>query len=157
MPYLIKEEYFYLMKKICYKNLRNVCTQEEMDSLIYLTYVKCLKSFNPTKSDAKFTTFLYHSISKSSRSHYKKIKKYNNQSLELLHNNLEAKSKNKDDVYHIIESLKEKNKEFYEIIVDKYIYNKTNSEIGDSNGYSKETARKKLKQAIELCRQIVYN
>jgi hypothetical protein len=33
----------------------------------------------------------------------------------------------------------------------------TNKEIGEANGYGKEAARKKLKKALELCREIVYS
>ena len=56
----------------------------------------------------------------------------------------------------ILMSVMDKNPELYDILIKKYYYGMTNKEIGQANGYGKEAARKKLKKAIELCRQIVY-
>ena len=53
--------------------------------------------------------------------------------------------------------MKDLDPELHDILVKKFYYNMTNREIGQANGYGKETARKKVKKAIELCRKIVYN
>ena len=54
-------------------------------------------------------------------------------------------------------SIKDLNEELYDILIYKYYYNMTNKEIGEKNGYGKEAARKKLKKALSLCREIVYS
>ena len=38
------------------------------------------------------------------------------------------------------------------ILEQRYIYNMTMEEIGSKNGYSRETARRKIKSAIDFCR-----
>ena len=56
-----------------------------------------------------------------------------------------------------MESIKDIDLESYDILIKKFYYNMTNAEIGQENGYGKESARKKVKKALELCRKIVYS
>ena len=53
-----------------------------------------------------------------------------------------------------LDALKDKSPELHEIIIQKFYYRMTNKEIGEANGYGKEAARKKLKKALDLCREL---
>jgi DNA-directed RNA polymerase specialized sigma24 family protein len=51
-------------------------------------------------------------------------------------------------------SVQDLNPELHKILIQKFYYGMTNKEIGEENGYGKEAARKKLKKALELCREL---
>ena len=39
------------------------------------------------------------------------------------------------------------------ILQQRYVYNMTMVEVGKANGYSRETARRRLKNAIKICKK----
>jgi DNA-directed RNA polymerase specialized sigma24 family protein len=93
----------------------------------------------------------------SRRIYKKKVKQFNEVSLiENYHSSLFVDFEAKEEARDILMSVLDKNPELHDILIKKYYYGMTNKEIGEANGYGKEAARKKLKKAIELCRQIVY-
>ena len=152
----IDQEHFNLMKKVCYKNLRTVCKQDEMDSLIYFTYVKCSKQYDKTKSLAKFTTYLYQSIDHNSRKLYLKTVRSKEKSKSSLFFDSASQplSGTHQETFEILESVKSVDEESYKILVQKFLYGMTNVEIGKENGYCRESARKKVKKALSLCREL---
>jgi|TARA_B110000503_G_C7061277_1_gene376762 RNA polymerase sigma factor (sigma-70 family) len=40
------------------------------------------------------------------------------------------------------------------ILEQKYLYNMTMQEIGEANGYSRETARRRINSAVQFCRKL---
>lgn len=158
MKSVIDKEHYVLMKKICYKNLKSVMSQEEMDSLIYYTYAQCLKNYDPNRGHAKFTTYIYQSINHNSRKIYlKKVKSKERQTSGLYFDSTARLESTNREVFEILDSLKDVNEELYNVLVYKFLYGMTNSEIGKMNGYCRELARQKVKKALELCREIVYS
>lgn len=151
------EYYKKILAKVCNQNLRGICTRDEMNSVMMNTLWNCVEKFNNHKN-VKFSSYLYRSIQNNTRRIYKKkAREFNNVKLiDNYHSSLIVSNEDKDEVREILDSVKDLNKEYHNILLQKFFYNFTNKEIGDANGYSKEAARKKLKKALELCREIVY-
>ena len=146
-----------ILNKVCNRYLKYVCSKDEIESLKMTTLWKCSKNFNNNtgKTKAKFTSYLYKSI----KNNAKRLKKKKDQREIQLFDFVDVTKYNPDiQIAHdILDSIKELNPELHEILILKYYYRYTNTEIGKIKGYTKEYARIKLKKAIELCRQIVYS
>ena len=153
--------YINIMYRIANKNLLSVCTKEEIKCIVMSTLWKCVSQYDPQKSKAQFSSYLYKSIENNTRRIYKNKIKIKNSEVELhpfyYSKKQETNDKSKQEAFEILESIKDLDKELYDILISKFYYNMTNQEIGKLNGYGKETARKKVKKAIELARKIVYN
>ena len=153
--------YMNILYKICNTNLGNVCTRDEIQSIAMSTLWNCIIKYNDKMGVAKFSSYLYTSAERNTRRLYKKkIKAMSNEvELQTYHCNVkqEEDRKVKQEVFEILESIKDLDLESYDILIKKFYYGMTNKEIGQSNGYGKEAARKKVKKALELCRDIVYN
>lgn len=154
MKFVIDPDCVNIMKKICNFGLNRVCTKEEIESLMTFTYLKCKKLYDPKKHNAKFTSYLYQSFLNNSRTLYKKKSRNLERNI-----NPEFIAIHEDDheLFFILESLKEKDSCLYCLLVQKYIYNMTNAEIANLSGCTSENVRKKVKRALEMCREIVYN
>lgn len=144
-----------IMHKVCNENLKGMATKDEIKSLIMNTLWNCIQKFDDQKK-VKFSSYLYRSIQNNSRRIYKsKAKEFRNiEYIENYHSIPDNDFKNKQDVRDILMSVVDLNPELHNILVQKFYYNMTNKEIGEANGYGKEAARKKLKKAIELCREL---
>lgn len=150
------EYYKKILYKVCNENLRDVCTKDEIQSIAMSTLWSCLQKYK-TNQNVKFSSYLYRSIQNNSRRLYKKkIKTTKERQLFINQPELVFDPKSKEEARDILISVQEKSEELYNILIQKFFYGMTNKEIGQANGYGKEAARKKLKKAIELCREIVY-
>lgn len=155
----INNEYYKkIMNKVCKENLKGICTKDELKSIMMNTLFSCLKKFDKQKN-VKFSSYLYRSIQNNSRRIYKnKAKSFKDVSLiDNFHSKLIVDNKAFDEARDILMSVKDKDPVLHDILIKKFYYRMTNKEIGESNGYGKEAARKKLKKALDLCRQIVYS
>lgn len=157
MKFVIDKDHYCLMKKICYKYLRSICDASEMDSLIYYTYVLCCKNYDPDRSEAKFSTYICNSIGYNAKKLRLKLIRSREKQTHPFVFEASPKESCSQEVFEIMESLKDIDLESYEVLVQKFMNGMTNSEIGRANGYSRELARQKVKKAIEICREIVYN
>lgn len=158
MKSVIDKEYYVLMKKICDKNLKSVMSKEDMNSLIYYTYAQCLKHYDPNMGKAKFTTYLYKSMNNNSRKIYlKTVKSKEKQTYAFHFDQAQNPEIAKRETFEILDSLRDQDQEAYNVLVQKFIWGMTNAEIGKANGYCRESARQKVKKALELCREIVYS
>ena len=144
-----------IMHKVCNEYLKGMATKDEIKSLIMNTLWNCIQKFDDQKK-VKFSSYLYRSIQNNSRRIYKsKAKEFRNiEYIENYHSIPDNDFKNKQEVRDILMSVVDLNPELHNILVQKFYYNMTNKEIGEANGYGKEAARKKLKKAIELCREL---
>lgn len=150
------KDYIRIMKRICSKNLSTVCSLDEINTLMMNTLWKCLLQYDDTEK-AKFTSYLYRSMSNNSvRLYKKKIKIQNSEKFfnESIHSEDRDKTQAKREAWEFLESLKDIDEELYEIIIDKYFYQMTYREIGKKNGYTNENARKKVKKALKICRKM---
>lgn len=153
----IRNEYYKkILYKVCNENLRDVCTKDEIQSIAMSTLWNCLQKYK-TNENVKFSSYLYRSIQNNSRRLYKKkIKVSKERQLFSTQTELIFDPKSKEEARDILMSVKEKDEVLYNILIQKFFHGMTNKEIGQANGYGKEAARKKLKKALELCREIVY-
>jgi RNA polymerase sigma factor (sigma-70 family) len=153
----INNEYYKkILYKVCNENLRDVCSKDEIQSIALTTLWNCLQKYK-NNENAKFSSYLYRSIQNNSRRLYKKkIKTKKEKQLFINQPELTFDPKDKEEARDILMSVQEKNKELYNVLFQKFFCGMTNKEIGQANGYGKEAARKKLKKALELCREIVY-
>lgn len=152
----INNEYYKkIMHKVCNENLKGVATKDEIKSIMMNTLWSCVQKFDNTKK-VKFSSYLYRSIQNNSRRIYKKKAKdfKNLEYIENYHGIISHNFLEKEEARDILMSIQDINLELYNILIQKFYYNMTNKEIGQSNGYGKEAARKKLKKAIELCREL---
>lgn len=158
---LTNKYYMSILYKICNNNLSSVCSKEEIKSIAMSTLWNCISKYNESRGVAKFSSYLYKSAENNTRRLYNKKIKTKNTEVELhtfhICSRMEDDRLAKQEAFEILESVKELDEESYDILIKKYYYGMTNKEIGISNGYGKETARKKVKKALELCRDIVYN
>lgn len=155
----LKNEYYNkILYKVCNVNLKNVCTRDEIKSIIMDTLWNCIDKYDNQKN-VKFSSYLYRSIQNNARRVYKKkIKECKEKHLiDNFHSILIKDNRSVEEARDILMSIKDLNEELYDILIYKFYYNMTNKEIGEKNGYGKEAARKKLKKALNLCREIVYN
>lgn len=146
-----------ILYKVCNKNLKNVCTKDEIQSIAMDTLWNCIKKYK-TNSKTKFSSYLYRSIENNSRRILsKKIKQHREkQILENVHTELSYDMSSYFEAKEILDSLKEIDEISHELLIQKFYYGMTHKEIGDLHGYTKEAARKKIKKALEQCRNIVY-
>jgi RNA polymerase sigma factor (sigma-70 family) len=154
----INNEYYKkILYKVCNKNLKNVCTKDEIQSIAMDTLWNCIKKYK-INDKTKFSSYLYKSIQNNSkRLLSKKIKQSKEKPLvDNIHSQLSYDMSAYFEAKEILESLKEVDKVSYDILIQKFYYGMTHKEIGDINGYTKEAARKKIKKALDQCRKIVY-
>lgn len=157
MQSVIDNDHYCLMKKVCYKNLKTVMNAEDMDSLIYYTYAQCLKNYKSDLGQAKFTTYLHHSINNNSRKIYLKIVRSKEKQTSPFSINRSSYVCYNTELFDILDSLKDIDIASHDILIQKFLYGMTNEEIGKANGYCREAARKKVKKALNICREIVYS
>ena len=152
----IENEYYKkIMYKVCSENLKGICTKDEMKSIMMSTLWGCIQKFDPSKK-VKFSSYLYRSMQNNSRRVYKKKQKYSKDQeyIENFHNVAKHDNDAKNEARDILMSVQDLNPELHKILIQKFYYGMTNKEIGEENGYGKESARKKLKKALELCREL---
>lgn len=147
-----------IMYKVCSENLKGACSRDEMKSIMMSTLWGCIQKFDNTKK-VKFSSYLYRSMQNNSRRFYKKKQRQNKDSefIDNFHSILKVDTYARDEARDILMSVEDLNPGLHKILIQKFYYGMTNKEIGEANGYGKEAARKKLKKALELCREIVYS
>lgn len=123
---------------------RKYIDEHELKSLQMEVLWKCLNKYNP-EHKMKFVTYLYTQIGYAIKNLIKKNKRvdrtYDFDIDKTCHDNKE--------VQVILGSLKEADRK---ILEQRFFSRMTVKEIGDANGYSKETARRKIQQALNKCR-----
>lgn len=135
-----------LMNVVCSKYQKSI-DFDQMESIKLNTLWECLKKYDDTKG-AKFTSFLYQRLTFALKNEVKPRKKK-----EFSVNEIENNTPEKKPLQSINELLDGLPSESAKILSQKYIYNMTMVEIGKENGYSRETARRKLKNAIKIFKQ----
>ena len=124
---------------------------DEIDSIKMLTLWKCIEKYDPDRG-AKFTSYLYQQLSFAFKNELKKKKQMwyrDNAQIDTIISN------NDDHDSHIefrdtISGLPE---DVSTILRQRFLGNMTMVEIAKANGYSRETARRRLKTAIKICKK----
>ncbi len=132
-----------IMNKVANRYRRNIDV-DEIESIKMNTLWKCIEKHDEDKS--KFTSFLYSQLSFALKNKVKKKKlEYNSPSIE----KEDFKAVVSMEYTDIVSGLPEETRE---ILNQRFYQNLTMKEIGKINGYSRETARRRLKNAINLCK-----
>jgi RNA polymerase sigma factor (sigma-70 family) len=131
--------------KIMNKASRSFCNDLDKDT-IHTCHInalwKCFVNFKP-EFNTKFTTYLYKGVVIECI----KEKKFKSKSAKhkIIHNNIHAKSSNNllGEILEYLDTEEEKS-----ILLDRFS-NFTIQEIAEKRGYSRETARKRLKKVYQ--------
>ena len=133
-----------IMNKVSNRYSRNI-DLDDIESIKMDVLWKCIDKHDPAKS--KFTSYLYQHLSYAMKSKLKKKRaEYQCDNFEKIDNNYESKI----DVIDIVTGL---DQETVDILEQRFYKNMTMAEIGRVNGYSRETARRRLKSAIKDCQE----
>ncbi len=134
-----------IMNKVSNRYRRNI-DHDDIESIKMDTLWKCIKKYDMSKS--KFTSYVYQQITFAFKNKVKKKRnEYNTDTLEKEDTNTRMKM----EVTDIITGLDEEDSK---ILTQRFYDNMTMKEIGKRNGYSRETARRRLKNAIKLCKSM---
>ena len=136
-----------IMNKVGNRYSKNI-DADELDSIKMDTLWRCVKKYDESRG-SKFTSYLYQQLSYALKNKTKK--KRNEFNVE---NNLEkpdTKAMSREYVFDIVTGMEE---EETHILHQRFFKNMTMKEIGHENGYSRETARRKLKNAVETCKSV---
>lgn len=130
-------DYKKIMDKVCSKYNRFV-DADELSSLRMNTLWECLKKFD-TSRNVKFTSYLYQQLTYAIKNHLKKKKReFTNIPFDVA----------KESIENVNVILIDFPNEYKDLLRQKYISRMTMTEIGLANGYSRETARRKVNKAI---------
>ena len=114
---------------------------DQIDSIKLITLWECAKKYRPDRG-TKFTSFLYQNLVFAFKDELKKnIREYPTDLMEI---NVSTRSSSGADIFDGIP------KEYASLLEQKYVYNMTMNEIGKKNGYSRETARRKVAKAVKF-------
>lgn len=135
-----------IMKAVCYR-FRKMLDEDDAESLSMQALWECCDKYNPDHpAKTKFTSYLYQRLLNKIRNHLKKKRR------EKLGYVPEGSYLPKELEFDILNSLPSEDKN---ILTQSYLYNMTIEEIGKANGYSRETARRKLNRIKKRCRELV--
>ena len=132
-----------IMNKVANRYRANIDV-DEIESIKMNTLWKCIEKHDEDKS--KFTSFLYSQLSFALKNKVKKKKlEYNCSTIE----KEDFKAVVSMEYTDILSGLPDDTRQ---ILNQRFYQNLTMKEIGKINGYSRETARRRLKNAINLCK-----
>lgn len=134
-----------IMNKVA-NRYRKAIDFDDLESIKMQTLWKCMDKYDPNKG-TKFTSYLYSQITFAFKNKLKKKHiEFNSDRLE----KVDIRTKSRMEVLDILTGL---DPELKDVINKRFWHNMTMVEIGRSNGYSRETARRRLKKAIKICRK----
>jgi RNA polymerase sigma factor (sigma-70 family) len=134
-----------IMNKVA-NRYKNAIDFDDIESIKMQTLWKCIDKYDPTRG-TKFTSYLYQQITFAFKNKLKKKRiEFNNESLE----KVDTRNKGRMEVFDILTGL---DPELRDVLDKRFYHNMTMVEIGRSNGYSRETARRRLKKAIKMCQK----
>lgn len=135
-----------IMNKVS-SNFQRGIDFDEIQSIRLDTLWKCVNNYDETRG-AKFTTYLHSQLNYAFRNWLKKKRSQIN--LGELHTSVMDKHDYSQDAHDVVNGLPN---HISRILEQRYLYNMTMVEIGKANGYSRETARRRLKNAIKICKK----
>jgi RNA polymerase sigma factor (sigma-70 family) len=108
---------------------------------------RCVSNYDDSKG-AKFTTYLHNQLNYAFKSELKK--KRPDHHLGDIHPDVRQKENHSIEVHDLVSGLPN---HISRILMQRFLYNMTMVEIGRANGYSRETARRRLRNAIKICKK----
>lgn len=134
-----------IMNKVA-SRYRKAIDLDEIESIKMLTLWKCVDKYDPERG-AKFTSYLYQQLNWALKNKLKKKKiEYGCDNIEKTDNGAKSAMEARDVMLGL-------DPEVQNILSQRFFYNMTMVEIAQANGYSRETARRRLKTAIKICKK----
>jgi len=154
--YLKDKNILNIMNKVSFPYKNNIDC-DEIDSIKMDILWNCINKYDSDRG-SKFTSYLYQQLSFAFRSRVKKKRReYSSEFIEdgtstRGRMRLQSLRKTSSDMnfYDILEGLPN---DVSDIIKQRFMENMTMKEIGSANGYSRETARRKLLKAVKICKE----
>ena len=125
--------------------------RDEIESIKMITLWKCIDKYDASRG-AKFTSYLYQQLSFAFKNELKKRKQMlylDSVKLDFI----KSDSVYRDSCREFIDTLLGLPEDVSSILKQRYLGNMTMVEIAKANGYSRETARRRLKRAIKMCKK----
>jgi RNA polymerase sigma factor (sigma-70 family) len=133
-----------IMNKVSNRYNRKI-DLDDLESIKMDVLWKCIDKHDPSKS--KFTSYLYQQLTYAMKNKLKKkSNEFNCDSIEKQDDKYQSKLK-------VIDAVSGLDQEAINILSQRFYDNMTMAEIGKLNGYSRETARRRLKSAIKYCQE----
>ena len=121
---------------------------DDIESIKMQTLWRCIDRYDSDKG-TKFTSYLYQQLSFAFKNKLKKKRReYNVDTIE----SVDRQMQHAMEVRDMITGL---DPEHADVLNKRFYHNMTMQEIGNSNGYSRETARRRLKTALKICKKMV--
>jgi DNA-directed RNA polymerase specialized sigma subunit len=132
-------DYKKIMDSVCAKYCKSV-DPDDISSLRLEVLWKCLNSFDETRG-VKFTTFLYQQLNYAMMNQLRiRRREKNGIPFDICHTP-------KENIEVLLSDLNEDQKK---ILKQRYLDRMTMVEIGEKNGYSRETARRAVNSALAI-------
>lgn len=128
---------------------KNYIDPDDISSISLTTLWKCTEKYDPSRK-AKFTSYLYQQLVYAFKNQLKQESKKFQYATENIEKSFDNYSK--EEVEIILSSVPEW---VASIMRQRFISNNTIQEIADINGYSRETARRRINKALKTCRDLV--
>jgi RNA polymerase sigma factor (sigma-70 family) len=135
-----------IMNKVSNRYKNNI-DLDDIESIQMNTLWRCIEKYDESRG-TKFTSYLYQQLSYAFKN---KIKKKRQEFNVDEFDKMDANYGNQMEVIDIVHGL---DPDTAKILEQRFYNNMTMKEIGKRNGYSRETARRKLKNAIKTCKTI---
>tara|TARA_Y100001938_G_scaffold147891_1_gene230183 strand:- start:729 stop:1193 length:465 start_codon:yes stop_codon:yes gene_type:complete len=119
---------------------------DDIESIKMQTLWKCIEKYDKSRG-SKFTSYLYQQLSFAFKNKLKSKK------VEFANGEIEKPDPRSRNKYEVIDILTGLDADLEEVITQRFYHNMTMVEIGHANGYSRETARRRLKKAIKTCKK----
>lgn len=136
-----------IMNKVA-NRYRTAIDFDDIESIKMQTLWRCIDRYDSDKG-TKFTSYLYQQLSFAFKNKLKKKRReYNVDTIE----SVDRQMQHAMEVRDMITGL---DPEHADVLNKRFYHNMTMQEIGNSNGYSRETARRRLKTALKICKKMV--
>lgn len=135
-----------IMNKVSNRYKRNI-DLDDIESIQMNTLWQCIEKYDEGRG-TKFTSYLYQQLSYAMKNKVKKKR------VEFQVEEFDKQDSNYSDKLEVLDIIGGLDSETRNILEQRFYYNMTMKEIGKRNGYSRETARRRLKNAVKFCKSI---
>lgn len=137
-----------IMQAVCYR-FKKMLDEDDAESLRMQALWECCNKYDPNHpKKTKFTSYLYERLLNKIRNHLKRKRREKTGYVP------EKSYMPRELEFDILNSLSEEDKY---ILTQSYLHKMTIEEIGKANGYSRETARRKLNKIKKRCVELISN